>query len=123
MKRYILIVDDEMLYRELLTVCLDVYNFEVREVESGKEALNFIKTFLPDLIVSDIMMPDMDGFELCKIIKSNPKTKHIKVILFTAMLTAEYEEKAYEAGADSFLNKPFPGSELVYRINELLISR
>ena len=93
------------------------------ECTNGKEALAMILKKEPDLIISDIMMPVKDGIELCKEIKNNIATSHIPVILLTAKDTLQDKTEGYDAGADSYVTKPFSASLLKSRVANLLEGR
>jgi len=97
--------------------------FNVILANDGKEALELALRKTPDLIVSDVMMPNMDGIEFCEKIKSNIKTSHIPVILLTAKVDQETKYEGIETGADDFIPKPFEMEYLIIRINNLLQSR
>ena len=86
----------------------------------GKEGFELAKKYLPDVIVTDIMMPIMDGLELCKAVKSNIATSHIPVILLTAKDSLQDKEEGYETGADSYITKPFSAKLLSSRIKNIL---
>ena len=89
----------------------------------GKEGFELAKKYLPDVIVTDIMMPIMDGLELCKAVKSNIATSHIPVILLTAKDSLQDKEEGYETGADSYITKPFSAKLLSSRIKNILGAR
>lgn len=98
-------------------------NFNVLLAKDGKEGLKIAGSKIPDLIVSDVMMPIMDGIEFCKEIKTNIKTSHIPVILLTAKVDQKTKYEGIETGADDFIHKPFEMDYLLIRINNLLESR
>lgn len=97
--------------------------FKVIEATNGKEGVEKAFDLIPDIIVSDIMMPEMDGIEFCRIIKEDIRTSHIPVILLTAKDSLRDKEEGYESGADSYLTKPFSANLLRSRIHNLLDSR
>jgi DNA-binding response OmpR family regulator/two-component sensor histidine kinase len=97
--------------------------YKVIEAEDGLEGLKMAEKFMPDLIVSDVMMPNMDGIELCKKIKSDIKTSHIPVILLTAKTELLSKYEGIKIGADDYISKPFEIEYLLLRINNLLKSR
>ena len=119
-KRRILIVDDEPLNVKLLAALLSGENYETILAFSGEEALGKINAESPDLILLDIMMPNMDGYEVTKRLKNNPNSRDIPVILVTALDGADNKIKGLEAGADEFLNKPVSTPELLARVKSLL---
>jgi response regulator RpfG family c-di-GMP phosphodiesterase len=116
----ILIVDDEALNRLLLKKTLELAGYSPIEARDGKEALDKIAEDPPDLIVLDVMMPGLTGFDVCSTLKQNPETHKIPVILLTALNKLEDIEKGVTAGADEFISKPFNEKELLIRIRELL---
>jgi DNA-binding response OmpR family regulator len=97
--------------------------FKVFEAKDGLEGLEMAEKFAPDLIVSDIMMPNMDGIEFCKTIKSDIKTSHIPVILLTAKVDTPTKYEGIEMGADDYISKPFEMEYLLLRIKNILKSR
>ncbi|MFN3406310.1 MAG: HD domain-containing phosphohydrolase [Caldimicrobium sp.] len=115
----ILVVDDDITIREGLKEVLLAEGYKVELAENGKEALQKISEFMPDIILTDYMMPEMDGIELCKIVKNNPDTLDIGVILITGVGELETRIQGLTAGADDFLNKPFMLPELQARIRSL----
>ena len=119
-QKNILIVDDELLNRKLLSGILTSKPYDLTIAASGREALAKINEQLPDIILLDIMMPDMDGYEVTKLLKNNPETRDIPIILITALTDYQSKIKGLEAGADEFLNKPVQAEELLTRIQSLL---
>src|SRR3972149_5728820 len=118
-KQKILIVDDLDSNRALLKTFLHPMGFDAIEAENGKEALQYLVDEKPDIILLDLKMPEMDGFEVCKIIKSNPETKFIPIVVITSLSDEESHLKALEAGADDFLIKPFNVNFFIARIKSL----
>jgi len=120
MSARILVVDDNMANRRLLHAKLEARYFEVILAENGQQALDIAYKQAPDLILLDVMMPGMDGYEVCKHLKANPKTAFIPVIMVTALSQQEHRLKGLKAGADDFVTKPFDDFNLLTRINALL---
>lgn len=118
-KPRILVVDDEKLNVELLEGILSE-NYEVVKAYNGKEALLEVEKNPPDLILLDIMMHEMNGYEVCKELKGNKKTLHIPILLITGLTEKTEKVKGFEAGADDFLNKPVDMIELRVRVKSLL---
>jgi signal transduction histidine kinase/DNA-binding response OmpR family regulator/ligand-binding sensor domain-containing protein len=118
-RKAILIVEDDQLIRYILRDILSEQHI-IYEASSGREALETISRLVPDLIISDIMMPDMDGLELCRIIKDTPASCHIPLILLTARDTIEQKIEGYECGADAYIAKPFQTEHLQVRVRKLL---
>src|SRR5713101_9627538 len=116
----ILVVDDEVDNVRLLEALLLRRGFEVVKARNGAEALQQVDREQPDLILLDVMMPIMDGFEVCKILKDNPETRLIPVVIMTALGQVEDRVKGIEAGADDFLTKPVHRDELLARIHTSL---
>ena len=119
-KEKILVVDDEKDIIELLQYNLEKEGYRISCAYSGEECLENVKTELPDLILLDLMLPEIDGLDVCKILKRNPQTSHIPII----MLTAKGEETdivlGLELGADDYITKPFKVRELLARVKTVL---
>ena len=121
MKKYkIMAVDDEPDIVKLVKISLEMANFEVVEAFGGQEALDKVQAAQPDLILLDIMMPDINGFQVCEKIKADPATKHIPVILLTAKGQRGDAEQGLNAGADDYIIKPFDPYELGEQVFEML---
>lgn len=119
-KATVLIVDDEEDIRELVELNLAQVGYKVLSCETGEQALEIAGSKLPDLIILDLMLPGIDGLEVCKKLKSNIKTENIPIV----MLTAKGEEvdivTGLELGADDYVTKPFKGKVLVARVRRIL---
>src|SRR6267143_3748552 len=116
----ILIVDDKLQNRELLEIMLRPEGFVLLTAASGKEALAMVAEAPPDLILLDVMMPGMNGYEVVEKIKSDPVTKNIAVIMLTALDDRDARMLGLNAGAEDFLTKPVDRAELVVRVRNLL---
>jgi signal transduction histidine kinase len=116
----ILIVDDQEKNIKLLKGMLFSQNYQLFEACNGEEALGLVDDIHPDLILLDVMMPGINGFEVCRQLKQDDKTKTIPIVMVTALSEKEHRVKALEAGADDFLSKPVDHTELVIRIKSLL---
>ena len=119
-KGRILVVDDEIYIVHILDFSLGMEGYEVLTALDGEQALERLKSDKPDLIVLDIMMPKVDGYEVCRTIKSNPETQHIPVILLSAKGRNVDQKMGFDVGADDYITKPFSPRKLVERINALL---
>jgi putative two-component system response regulator len=120
MAERILIVDDQPSARLALTTLLRREGFQVHDVSSGDEALAECSTFRPDLILLDIVMPGLSGFEVCRRIKATPETRLTPVVLITGLSETEDRIKGSNVGADDFLSKPIDINELLARTRSLL---
>src|SRR5208283_1965386 len=116
----ILVVDDDPTNVEVLTAWLESERSVVSTAADGFEALAKIEAEKPDIVLLDVMLPEMDGFEVCRRIKSDPATEHIPVIMVTARSDVDDLVKGFEAGADDFVTKPFSGLALMARVRAQL---
>ncbi len=119
-KPKILIVDDNKVMIKFLTSCLERYPYDIEVAYDGEEALDKVSRLMPDLVLLDLMMPKISGFEICRAIKQNKATQFIPVIVITALQEQDDKLKAIELGADDFLGKPINKLELTTRIKSLL---
>ncbi len=120
-KKYkILLVDDEPGILKMVTKRLEFEGYDVACAVDGEEALKKIKTEDPDLIILDIMLPKMDGYEVCRRFKEDSSHRKVPVILFTAMVQQKNKQMGFQCGADAYVCKPFRTHELLGKIKELL---
>lgn len=120
-KLNILVVDDDPRNVRLLEAMLLAEGYEAWSASSGEDALKLVAEKLPDLILLDVMMPGMNGFEVTEKLKSEPATNAIPVIIITALQDRESRLYALQAGADEFLTKPVDRAELSLRVKNLLL--
>ena len=116
----VLIVDDDWLNRDLLKAYLTASGCDVVTASDGKEALERALDSPPDLTLADVQMPNMDGLELCRLLKSTRATRFVPVVIVTALDSEEEKLKAIEAGADDFVSKPYNAVVLLTRVRSLL---
>lgn len=116
----VLVVDDGAANRELIEACLAGVDCEVRLAENGPAALKMIETTPPDLVLLDVQMPGMDGYQVCKQIKANPTLRLVPVVMITSLDNTDDRVKALESGADDFMSKPVERVELVARVQSAL---
>ncbi|MFZ5571061.1 MAG: response regulator transcription factor [Thermodesulfobacteriota bacterium] len=116
----ILIVDDEPAVVLPLQFLMEQHQYRVAVASSGEEALEKIMQFEPDLILLDIMLPGIDGYEVCEIVRLNPKWKQTRIIFLTARGRDVDVAKGLVLGADDYILKPFTGSEVVNKVKQLL---
>ena len=119
-KNRILIADDESVNQELLDAYLATEDYELDFANDGQETLQKVRTFQPDLILLDVMMPRFSGFEVCEQLKSSPDTAHIMILMVTALSELGDIERAVHAGCDDYLSKPIHKLELLKRIENML---
>jgi two-component system alkaline phosphatase synthesis response regulator PhoP len=119
-KGKILVVDDENYILHILDFSLGAEGYEVITAEDGEEAVRKCREEKPDLVVLDVMMPKMDGFEACRTIKRDAETAETPVILLSAKSRDVDQKQGYEAGADDYITKPFSPGRLVDRVHGLL---
>ena len=116
----ILVVDDEPITRKLVSAILEKNGFSAATAENGLDCLRQLPNIKPDLILLDVLMPEMDGYETCRQIRSNPDTANLPILMLTALDSLEQKVKGFENGADDYLPKPFNTDELLAHIHALL---
>ncbi len=112
----ILMVDDNELFNESLEAMFQYHGFEYKIASNGFDALEMVKEFRPDMVILDIMMPGIDGLEVCSRIKSDPVLKDIHIMVLSAKDTDEDRKMAVQAGADDYCVKPFSPDEVLNKI-------
>ena len=120
LKKKILVVDDEPHIVTLIKLSIRPNKYTIIEANNGRDAISIAETEHPDLVLLDLMMPEMDGFEVCKVLKSNPKTKNSSIIMLSAKSEKDNKFKGIDLGADDYLTKPFDPAELEDRVDTIL---
>ncbi len=120
MKKSILIVDDEKDIRDILSYNLSKEGFDTHEAKNGEECLQMLNNFHPDLIILDVMMPGMDGIEVCETIRKTPGNQKVIICFLTARGEDYSQIAGLDAGADDYISKPIKPKVLVSRINALI---
>jgi DNA-binding response OmpR family regulator len=116
----ILVVDDDANFARALDLYLRKAGYAVSVALSGGEGLQQVARDRPDLVILDVMMPDMDGFEVCRRLRSNPDTSRLPVLMFTARMQITDKIGGFEAGADDYVTKPAHLAEVLARVKALL---
>jgi CheY-like chemotaxis protein len=122
-ERHVLVVDDDPLILEVLRTVLDLEEFRVTTATDGEAGLRALAEDRPDVVVCDVMMPGLDGLEVCRRIKADPATADLPVVLLTARDRAEDRRAGEEAGCDAYLTKPFSPLYLIDVISEVRTAR
>jgi DNA-binding response OmpR family regulator len=120
MVKEILIVDDEPNVVVPIQFLMEQQGYRVMIAERGEDALDLIYHYKPDLVILDIMLPGMDGYEVCEIVRLNPDYRNIKIIFLTAKGREVEIAKGLALGADAYITKPYSNDELVAKVKELL---
>ena len=122
MNKKILIVEDEEDALELLSTIFRLEGYKVLHAKNGEEALSIARVDKQDIILLDIQLPELTGYEVCRLVKSDPALSHTKVLVFSGMTQNSDWLKAQEAGADDYITKPFSSLALLKKVEELLRS-
>lgn len=120
MSKKLLIVDDEKDMVFAVKLQLEANGFDVITAHDGQAALELARKEKPDLLILDLMLPKIDGYKVCRMLKFDEKYKHIPIIMFTARIQKSDEKLGYEVGADAYVTKPFELPVLLSKIRELL---
>ncbi len=121
MTKKILLADDEETVRSLVAATIrDDEQYSLLEAKDGNEALEIARRERPDLILLDIVMPGKTGYEVCRLLKSDPTTKHVSIILLTALTQEADRQAGRAAGADGYFSKPFSPVALIRKVEEIL---
>jgi DNA-binding response OmpR family regulator len=116
----ILVVDDDIHATTLFDTILSAKGFEAIIVNDSSTAVQVVNSTNPDLVILDLMMPEPNGFEVCKMLRADQRLSNMPIVIFTAMGDKESKDAAFEAGADEFLTKPFRVEDLMQRIRALI---
>ena len=119
-KKKLLVVEDNETILEIETTILKLSGYDVKGVTNGMAALRALTEFKPDLVLLDIVLPDIDGFKVCQYIKNDPSFKDIPVVMVTAGNTVENQQRWEQVGAASYITKPFKAAEVVKTVRQLL---
>lgn len=119
-KGRILVVDDNPSIRGPLCFLLEDEGYEVDVASDGEEALDKIRQNKPAIVFLDVMMPKIDGYEVCRIVKNSPQTKDVYVIILTARGKSQDQETGLSAGADEYVSKPFSPTRIVEKVQRIL---
>jgi len=119
-KKRILVVEDEESLLKLESILLAAKGYQVTGVVDGTAALEEIAASKPDLVILDVMIPELDGFEVCRRIKASPETSHIPVVMLTAKKNQQDVEHGERMGADAYLTKPFKAAVIMEAVEHLL---
>jgi len=120
MAKRVLIADDEPNIVTSLEFLMEQAGMEVQVARDGQEAIDMAESFRPDLILLDVMMPVLNGYEVCQRLKSDPKLRHVRVLILSAKGRDVEVAKGRELGADGYITKPFSTRELVSKVRALL---
>lgn len=120
MKAHILVIEDDLVNQRLHKKVIQSAGYQVTVADDGLEALELIEQHTFDLIVSDVMMPKLDGYEVCRRLRKHKKTAQVPILMLTSLDSVENKIKGFEAGADDYLSKPYEPEELLARIKVLL---
>jgi two-component system, OmpR family, alkaline phosphatase synthesis response regulator PhoP len=116
----VLIVDDEPNIVASLEFLMRLGDYEVRVAGNGDEALRLVETFLPDVVLLDVMMPQRSGFEVCRKIRQNPELREVKIVMLTAKGRDTERDRGLGLGANAYVTKPFSTKELMGTVRDLL---
>lgn len=122
MAQKLLLADDSITIQKVVELVLAEEGFDIRAVSNGEDALSAVSLFKPDIVLADIDMPKMNGYQLCEKIKTNPDTKNVPVVLMAGAFEPLDEELSKSVGADDYIVKPFESQELISKINAVLFT-
>lgn len=119
-KKRILIVDDEPHILTAISFLLSQKGYAIEKADNGKQALKKAEAFVPDIVILDVMMPELDGFQVARQLRQNAKFDALRIIFLTARGTQEDRFQGYETGGEVYLTKPFDNDELLLTVQEVL---
>jgi CheY-like chemotaxis protein len=120
MVKRVVVADDDKEIREIVSFVLHRYGLEVDAVANGQQLQQILGTYVPDIIILDVMMPGMDGYRICADLRNDPRTRHIPVIVMTAHAEDIYQRMSIDLGASQHITKPFHPLELAEKVVALL---
>ena len=119
-RKHILIVEDELALAEGLAARLDVEGYKVSIAKDGRVGVDLTRKERPDLVLLDVLLPQINGFEVCSILKSDPRTASIPIIMVTALTQIGDSEKSFQAGANDYITKPYEIPKLLDKVKKFL---
>ncbi len=122
-KKKILVVDDELDVQSIISFRLEINGYDISVASDGQDGLDKIKAEKPDLVLLDLMLPKINGFEICRMIKFDEKFKDLPIIILSALDKEDDRKKAMDAGADAYFLKPFDLESLLGKISSLLTGK
>lgn len=119
-KQRILIVEDDLSVQTTLRVRLEANGYEVLSAADGADALFLVRQHKPDLIILDLILPTLDGYDVCHFLKSDHRYRHIRILMLTARVQRNDEERGWRIGADAYITKPFDSAVVMQTVRSLL---
>lgn len=119
-QKRILIIDDDAMNREVMEAFLSLENYIVELAFDGQQGIDAATNLVPDLVILDVRMPDMSGYEVCKLLKNQTITQHIPIMFVSGFDAPEDRERGEEVGADDFLTRPFDADDFLERVSRLI---
>ena len=122
-KKRLLIIEDDLSIQTTLRVRLEANGYGVLSAADGADALFLVRQHKPDLIILDLILPTLDGYDVCHFLKSDHRYRHIRILMLTARVQRDDEERGWRIGADAYMKKPFESAELVATVRRLLLEK
>lgn len=119
-KKKVLVVEDQPDLAESIKIRLSLENWDILIAKDGPEGVKRTRESMPDLILLDVMLPKLDGFEVCRILKTDPNTKNIPIVMLTALQSVGDVDRAFEVGANDYVSKPFTNERLLAKLKKLI---